>query len=94
MKTVLSLFASFILFSCSTPETTTAELNRRISILEQRVDSLLNAGTSYSYSGSATVNTGSSDYSFANGQCKAITKRGKACKRKGKYNGYCWQHRG
>lgn len=26
------------------------------------------------------------------GQCKALTKKGSRCKRRGGSNGYCWQH--
>lgn len=90
MKTILITSFSILLLSCYSQDSKIKQLNERIAILEQRIDSLTNGANSYSTSGSIA----SDGFAWTNNQCKAVTKRGKACKRKAKYNGYCWQHRG
>lgn len=92
MKTYLIIFLSTLLSSCFGQPNKTEELDRRVTVLEQKIDSM-NKGAN-SYSPSTLISTNNGTYSSANAQCKAITKKGKACKRKGKYSGYCWQHQG
>lgn len=79
MKTLLIICLSTLLSSCYSQDAKKEQPNQRVTLLEQRMDSLTNRGNSTPW---------------LSDQCKAITKRGKACKRKGKYKGYCWQHRG
>lgn len=88
MKTLLLISFYTLLSSCYTRDSNTEKLIQRITVLEQRVDSLTNGGNFNPH------NTNPIYFSWLSDQCKAITKRGKACKRKGKYKGYCWQHRG
>lgn len=91
MKTILIASFSILLLSCYSQDSKISQLNERITFLEQRMDLLINNGRYCSTSNHGS--TASDNFVWVRNQCKAITKRGKACKRKGKYNGYCWQHR-
>lgn len=85
MKTIFTLTLCLWLLSCSTtnPE---ERFDQRITRLEQRLDSLTGTNSAYP-NGSYSL-----DPDWKNNRCQAITKRGKQCKRKAKYKGYCWQH--
>jgi len=75
---ILLLFGSCFNTDSSTNETKL--MNKRITRLEQRIDSLIGHG-----------NTNSTE---SNNRCQAITKKGTQCKRKARNKGYCWQHGG
>jgi hypothetical protein len=90
LKTILIIYLSLLLCSCAGKDRETDQQNQRITRLEQRMDSL--AGGRNNSSG-YNSNISSGDV-LVNGRCQAITKKGTQCKRKGKKDGYCYQHRG
>jgi hypothetical protein len=92
---------SLLLFSCINKDSEAVQmgqLKQRISILEQRIDSLINRrkANSNGLNNSNNSNLSPSSYSTfrESGRCLAITKKGTQCKRKAKNNSYCWQHGG
>ncbi|HMK04168.1 MAG TPA: hypothetical protein VK489_08255 [Ferruginibacter sp.] len=99
MKVISILFLSLILCSCYNNENRSEkidELNRRITRLEQRIDSLLgiqNNGSS-GLDIKSKDNSGSYGNTAVSGRCQSITKKGSQCRRKAKANGHCWQHGG
>jgi hypothetical protein len=88
MKILSTIFLTLLLCSCYNTDRETNQLNQRITHLEQRMDSLINAQNSYP-GGSGNMNT-----IRENGRCQGMTKKGIQCKRKPKSNSYCWQHGG
>lgn len=80
-----------------------AKLNQRISLLEQRLDSILYVpDQSAATSTSNNQQNNTTSYSVSKGKsktavrysnrCLATTKKGTQCKRNAKSSGYCWQH--
>jgi hypothetical protein len=97
MKMIIGFFGFFILSSCSELNGTgreTDRLNKRITILEKRIDSLLNARNARPFESNKpeSSNLFPGDTTMANTRCRAITKKGTQCRRKAKNNSYCWQH--
>ncbi|MFZ6024055.1 MAG: DUF5763 domain-containing protein [Bacteroidota bacterium] len=88
MKIPFAIFLSLLFCSCDQTGRKTDELNRRVTRLEQRMDSLTNTKTGISgdYTNKGTITE--------NSRCRGITKKRTQCKRKAKTNGYCWQHGG
>lgn len=66
----------------------TDQLDKRITLLEQRIDSLLRTRKI----DSAAKNFSGNVLQVA--RCLALTKKGTQCKRKARNNGFCWQHGG
>jgi len=84
------------LTSCFNSNTNTAEISRlnlRITELEQKVDSFVNARNTYS-TGSNKESNDTIAYGTVQktNRCQAITKKGRQCKRVSDGDGYCWQH--
>lgn len=97
MKTIAAICLSLLLFSCINKDRETVEmdqLNRRIILLEQRIDSLIRNANSIRLNNTNSPNTASHSTLLNFGRCQAITKKGTQCKRKAKNNSYCWQHGG
>jgi hypothetical protein len=98
VRTILAFVTIIQLTSCLNSKDSGGELdqqNERITHLEQKIDSLINANNS----GRALYGEKRSDNHDSSGavqqinRCQAITKKGTQCKRIAKYGGYCWQHR-
>ncbi len=99
MKILFSCLALFFLTSCFNTDNSnidTDRLNLRITMLEQRLDSLLNARGTKPFALSKKENREpvSYDRSQASWRCQATTKKGTQCKRSARSNSYCWQHGG
>jgi uncharacterized protein DUF5763 len=99
MRQALPICILLFFSSCFNSESRsyeTDELNQRIIPLEQRIDSLINAGNT----NPAGIKNKSENTPVSYGvvrqtsRCQAITKKGTQCKRTAKNNGYCWQHGG
>jgi len=97
MKIVFSCCLVILLTSCfntSRNNIRTEQLNQRILLLDQRIDSLI---SSVNTNLNGLKDTGNSFISYSTvrktNRCQAITKKGTQCKRSAK-NNYCWQHGG
>lgn len=88
MKVLSALFLSLLFCSCDHSDNATNELNQRVTLLEQRMDSLTHTKNRDTGGYINQLATSESD------RCKGMTKKGTQCKRKAKTNGYCWQHGG
>ena len=96
MRKIFVICISILLVSCAHTDTTETELlKKRITRLEQQIDSLVSDRDI-----NLTGSNKSSDNSVSNGnahqvnRCQALTKKRTQCKRKAKDNNYCWQHEG
>lgn len=96
MKMIVACCLTFLFVSClntSPNDAQTAALKQRITLLEQRIDSLISTNSS----SNRITKTGSNGISYSavrmTNRCLAITKKGTQCKRTAK-NNYCWQHGG
>lgn len=94
---ILFFFAFFLLASCANLSGNNHEinlLNKRLTLLEQRIDSLI-AGRNTT---SLKLNNGNNLNAYSelseSGRCQAFTKKGTQCKRKARNSTYCWQHGG
>jgi hypothetical protein len=87
LKIIFLCGLSLSLYSCNDPAKGTSQLNDRITRLEHRIDSLEGKTQNDSFSQTSLKTF------IKNERCQAITKKGTQCKRKGKYNGFCMQHR-
>ena len=103
MKLIFGFFMLILLSSCFNADNHKIEqLNQRIISLEQRLDSLSNAGGSTQPAGLYdTYNTNTKQRKSASSgmvkqsnRCQALTKKGTQCKRTAKNGSYCWQHGG
>jgi len=99
MRMIYVVCLSLLLSSCFNNNSEKEEidrLNQRITLLEQKIDALTNGSNSNPIRLNSMSNPSSDSYSTPrqSGSCQAITKKGTPCKRKAKYNGYCWQHGG
>ena len=90
MKTIAFMWLSLLLFSCAgiNRETEINQLKQRITLLEQRIDSLISSRNGHD------MNGGTFSYYTGSGLCQAITKKGNHCRRKARNNNHCWQHGG
>jgi hypothetical protein len=99
MKMIFTCCVLLLLASCFSRDNSnreTDQLNWRITILEQRLDSLTNSRNTNPFGLNNKNNQDAVSYgpSPANWRCHAITKKGTQCKRTAKNNSYCWQHGG
>ena len=101
MKLIFGFFTVIILSSCFNSDNRKIEqLNRRIISLEQRLDSLSNAGGSnqpiglYDTYNTTQSKSDSPGMVKKSNRCQALTKKGTQCKRAAKNGSYCWQHGG
>jgi len=79
MKTIFNIFLCIVCISCFNKSREKDQLNPKVIVLEQKMDSMNGGGKS-----NAAVPRSN--------RCQAITKRGKQCKRKAQHSSYCWQH--
>jgi hypothetical protein len=98
MRIFFVISALLLLTSCFDTEIGIGERdrqNQRITRLEQRIDSLINASVTKSTLSSDTRPDNSVSYDVVQqiDRCHAITKKGTQCKRIARYGAYCWQHR-
>jgi hypothetical protein len=98
MRMTSTICLSLLLFSCFNKDRETGEidqLNQRITLLEERIDSLIKNANSTKLKNINSPNAASYNSTFRNSnRCQAITKKGTQCSRKAKNNSYCWQHGG
>jgi hypothetical protein len=97
MKIIVGFFGFFLLSSCADLNGTgreTDRLDKRVTILEKRIDSLIHAHHAVPSASNKPVNNNlfPGGSAMANTRCQAITKKGTQCRRKAKNNSYCWQH--
>jgi len=99
MKIIFSCLGLLLFSSCFDARNNNSEidrLNQRITVLEQRIDSLISDRNANPIGLNNITSSNKTSYSTprGTGRCQAMTKKGTQCKRKGKNNGYCWQHGG
>lgn len=91
MKLIVPFFGFLLLTSCSGLTGSNQEkdeLNKRITLLEHRVDSLVKTRNIDSVARNIT------GIVLVNDRCQALTKKGTQCRRKARNNTFCWQHGG
>lgn len=98
MKAISIICLSLLFFSCFSTNRETEEvdqLKERITLLEQRIDSLINSINPNPLRENNLNDNNPAPYRtfWVNSRCQAITKKGTQCGRKAKKNNaYCWQH--
>lgn len=94
MRTLFLICLCSLIISCCKNATETENQNKRINLIEQRLDSLIeNQNKQVIINQIKSENIPQGDAPQSLDQCRAITKKGTQCKRAAKESGYCWQHK-
>lgn len=91
MKLILYVFGILLFTACTSipgNNQETDQFDKRITLLEQRIDSLLRTRKTDSAAENFSGNV------LQDARCLALTKKGTQCKRKARNNSFCWQHGG